>query len=94
MHTMRVFSFPAVIYSGLQWGAQDAWLTFYLTVEDDYWSEAPWYYGDAGVGLMNLPCLIGAVMGCIYGGYLSDMFVIWMAKRNGGIREAEYRLWF
>lgn len=31
-HTLRVFAFPAVIYSGLQWGAQDAWLTFYLTV--------------------------------------------------------------
>lgn len=94
MHTMRVFSFPAVIYSGIQWGAQDAWLTFYITVEDDYWSDAPWYYGDAGVGLMNLPCLIGAVLGCIYGGYFSDVFMIWMAKRNGGIREAEHRLWF
>ncbi|KUL90997.1 hypothetical protein ZTR_00626 [Talaromyces verruculosus] len=94
MHTMRVFSFPAVIYSGIQWGAQDAWLTFYLTVEDDYWSDAPWYYGDAGVGLMNLPCLIGAVLGCIYGGYFSDVFMIWMAKRNGGVREAEHRLWF
>ncbi|KAF5015539.1 hypothetical protein F66182_13095, partial [Fusarium sp. NRRL 66182] len=94
IHTMRVFSFPAVIYSGIQWGAQDAWLMFYLTVEDDYWSDAPWYYGDVGVGLMNLPCLIGAVLGCIYGGYFSDMFMIWMAKRNGGVREAEHRLWF
>jgi MFS family permease len=94
VHTMRVFSFPAVIYSGIQWGAQDAWLTFYLTVEDDDWSSAPWSYGDVGVGLMNLPCLIGAVLGCFYGGYFSDLFMIWMAKRNGGIREAEHRLWF
>lgn len=94
MHTMRVFSFPAVIFSGIQWGAQDAWLTFYLTVDDDFWSDAPWYYGDVGVGLMNLPCLIGAVLGCIYGGYFSDVFMIRMAKRNGGVREAEHRLWF
>jgi MFS family permease len=93
MHTLRVFSFPAVIYSGVQWGAQDAWLTFYLTVEDDNWSEAPWNYGDVGVGLMNVPCLIGAILGCLYGGYLSDIFMVWMAKRNGGIREAEHRLW-
>lgn len=34
-HTLRIFYFPAVIYSGLQWGAQDSWLTFYLTVEED-----------------------------------------------------------
>jgi MFS family permease len=94
LHTLRVFSFPAVIFSGVQWGAQDAWLTFYLTVEDDNWTEAPWNYGDAGVGLMNVPCLIGAVLGCFYGGYLSDRFMIWFAKRNGGIREAEHRLWF
>ncbi|KAL1987345.1 hypothetical protein VTN96DRAFT_4061 [Rasamsonia emersonii] len=92
-HTLRIFSFPAVIFSGVQWGAQDAWLTFYLTVEDDNWSGPPWNYGDVGVGLMNIPCVIGAVLGCFYGGYLSDKFVIWLARRNGGIQEAEHRLW-
>ncbi|KAI5305382.1 hypothetical protein KEM56_004585 [Ascosphaera pollenicola] len=91
--TLRVFTFPAVIYSGIQWGAQDAWLTFYVTVEDDNWSEAPWHYGDVGVGLMNLPCVIGSILGCIYGGYFSDEFVLWMARRNNGVTEAEHRLW-
>lgn len=92
-HTLRIFTFPAVLYSGLQWGAQDAWLTFYLTVEEDTWYGPPWNYSDAADGNMNLPCLIGAVIGCFYGGYLSDKFVMWMAKRNGGIMEAEHRLW-
>ncbi|EXJ88388.1 hypothetical protein A1O1_05318 [Capronia coronata CBS 617.96] len=92
-HTLRVFTFPAVIYSGLQWGAQDAWLTFYLTVEEDNWYEAPWYYTDAEDGNMNIPTLIGAVIGCFYGGWLSDKFVLWMTKRNGGVMEAEQRLW-
>lgn len=92
-HTLRIFTFPAVLYSGLQWGAQDAWLTFYLTVEENNWYGAPWNYGDIGVGLMNIPSLIGAIIGCIYGGMLSDYFVSWMAQRNGGVREAEHRLW-
>ncbi|KAJ5664701.1 hypothetical protein N7462_011514 [Penicillium macrosclerotiorum] len=92
-YTLRVFSFPAVLYSGLQWGAQDAWLTFYLTVEEDNYYEPPWNYGDAAVGIMTVPTLIGAVIGCIYGGWFSDIFVAWMAKRNGGIFEAEQRLW-
>lgn len=92
-HTLRIFTFPAVIYSGLQWGAQDAWLTFYLTIEEDNWYEAPWYYTDAAVGIMNVPTLIGACIGCIYGGWFSDFFVTWMARRNGGIFEAEQRLW-
>lgn len=93
-HTLRLFSFPAVVFSGLQWGAQDAWLSFYLTLEEDYWVESPWNYGDAAVGIMNVPCIIGAFLGCMYGGYCSDVFVIWMARRNNGVREAEHRLWF
>jgi MFS family permease len=93
-HTLRVFTFPAVMFAGLQWGAQDAWLTFYLTLEEENWYGPPWNYTDAQDGIMNVPCLIGAVIGCFYGGYLSDRFVIWMAKRNGGVREAEHRLWF
>ena len=93
LHTLRVFSFPAVLYSGLQWGAQDAWLTFYLTLEEDNWYGPPWNYGDVADGIMNVPTLIGAVIGCFWGGYLSDVFVTWMAKRRGGVREAEDRLW-
>lgn len=92
--TLRVFLFPPVLYSGLQWGAQDAWLTFYMTTQDENWSEAPWNYGDTGVAVMNIPTLIGALIGCIYGGALSDRFAIWMAKRNGGVKEPEHRLWF
>ena len=43
---------------------------------------------------MNVPCLIGAVIGCFYGGYLSDKFVLWRAKRRGGeSARPEDRLW-
>lgn len=92
-HTLRVFAFPAVVYSGLQWGAQDAWLTFYLTVEEDNYYNPPWNYSNEAVAIMNVPTLIGATIGCIYGGWFSDVFVKWMAKRRGGISEAEDRLW-
>ena len=94
-HTMRVFMFPAVIFAGIQWGAQDAWLSFYLTVEEDNWYDPPWNYSNSAVAIMNVPTLIGAVIGCIYGGWFSDYFVAWMAKRpsRGGISEAEDRLW-
>ncbi|KAK7415567.1 Major facilitator superfamily transporter [Neonectria punicea] len=93
VQTLNVFRFPAVLYAGLQWGAQDAWLTFYLTVEEDNYYEDPWNYGDSSVALMNIPTLIGAVIGCFYGGWFSDRFVEWMARRRGGISEAEDRLW-
>ncbi|KAI5456018.1 major facilitator superfamily domain-containing protein [Mariannaea sp. PMI_226] len=92
-HTMRIFSFPAVWYAGLQWGMQNIALSFYLTVEEDDWIGPPWNYGDAAVGNMNIPCLIGSVLGCIYGGWCSDKFLLWMTRRNKGIMEAEFRLY-
>ena len=73
--TLCVFSFPAVLYSGLHWGVQDAWLTFYLTIEEDNYYEAPWFYTESAVGIMSIPTLIGATIGCIYGGWFSDVFV-------------------
>ncbi|KAK6201703.1 transport protein [Scheffersomyces amazonensis] len=90
----KVFLYPPVIYSGFVWGIQSALLTFYLTVEDDVYYDPPYNYGNVGVALMNIPTLIGSVIGCFFAGKLSDYFSIWMAKRNGGIQEAEFRLWF
>lgn len=90
----RVFTFPPLIFSGLVWGMQDALLTFYLTVEDNQYYNPPFNYGNTGVALMNVPCLIGALIGCVYAGTVSDWFTIWMAKRNNGIQEAEFRLYF
>ncbi|TDZ14049.1 putative MFS-type transporter [Colletotrichum spinosum] len=92
-HTLRVFTFPAVWYAGWQWGLQNICLTFYLTVQEDWWYGEPWNYTPAQVGNMNLPTLIGSLVGCAYGGYGSDRFVQWMIKRNGGVMEAEYRLY-
>lgn len=93
--TMKVFCYPAVIYSGIQWGAQDAWLTFYLTTQEDGYGDAPYFYSPARVAVMKVPLIIGASIGCLYGGYISDLFVHWMASRpsRNGVREAEDRLW-
>jgi MFS family permease len=91
-HTLRVFTFPAVWYAGLQWGLQNICLTFYLTVQEDWWYNEPWNYTQTEVGNMNLPTLIGSLIGCAYGGYGSDKFMQWMIKRNKGVMEAEFRL--
>lgn len=90
----KVFLFIPVIYGGLLWGMQDSLLTFYLTVEDDQYYNAPFNYSTNRVAMMNMPCVIGAIIGCMYAGPLSDWFTVWMAKRNNGVMEAEFRLYF
>lgn len=92
--TLRVFWFPPVVLSGVLWGLQDAFLTFYLTTEDDQYYDPPYNYSNTGVALMNIPCLIGSVIGCFYAGVLSDYFVSWMARRRNGILESEDYLYF
>lgn len=93
-NTLRVFWFPPVVLSGILWGLQDAFLTFYLTTEDDQYYDPPFNYGDTGVALMNVPCLIGAVFGSFYAGILSDKAVLWIARRRGGVHEPEDYLYF
>jgi MFS family permease len=89
----KVFTFPAVWLSGILWGLQDAYMTFFLTTQDTFFYDEPWNYTDTGVAIMNVATLIGAVIGCIVSGILSDYHVLWLAKRNNGIMEPEYRLW-
>ncbi|CAH2354023.1 protein Hol1p [[Candida] railenensis] len=89
----KVFTIPAVWFSGLLWGLQDAYLSFYLTTQDDYFSEDPWDYSENGVAIMNVPTLIGSIIGCIVSGYLSDYHILWLAKRNNNVYEPEMRLW-
>jgi hypothetical protein len=93
LHTLRIFTFPAAWFAGLQWGVQDAWLTFHLTVEDDNWTEPPWNYIKVALGVTDIACLIGSILGCAYGGWFLDRFVRWMAKWNGGVVEVEMSLW-
>lgn len=89
----KVFTLPAVWISGILWGLQDAYMSFFLTTQDTYFYDEPWGYSETGVAIMNVATLVGAVIGCIMSGVLSDKHVLWLAKRNNGLYEPEYRLW-
>lgn len=92
-HSPRCFVYPAVLFSGLQWGAQITFLTFYLSVEDVQYYAPPWNYSDKAVAIIAVPCLIGLLVGIMYASFCADYFVVWMARKNSGILEAEHRLW-
>lgn len=91
-HSPRCFLYPAVLFSGLQWGAQITFLTFYLSVEDVQYHAPPWNYSDKSVAIMAVPCLVG-LLGITYASWVADYFVVWMARRNSGMLESEHRLW-
>lgn len=89
----KVFTLPAVWISGLLWGLQDAYMSFFLTTQDTFFYDEPWGYSETGVAIMNVATLTGAVFGCYMSGIVSDKHVLWMAKRNNGVLEPEFRLY-
>lgn len=89
----KVFTLPAVWLSGILWGLQDAYMTFFLTTQDTFFYDAPWNLSETGVAVMNVATLVGAVIGCIMSGVISDKHVLWLAKRNNGVFGPEYRLY-
>lgn len=91
---IRCLFFPPVIYAGLICGLQNAILTFYLTTEDTLLYDEPFNYSSSQVALMNIPCIIGSIIGCLYAGSLTDYFILWMARKKNGIVESEFRLYF
>ncbi|KAL9121532.1 MAG: hypothetical protein Q9187_001903 [Circinaria calcarea] len=53
----------------------------------------PYHFASSMVGLSYLSPLLGVFVGSAYAGKLGDRVVLWLARRNGGIMESEYRLW-
>lgn len=90
----KVFTLPAVWISGVLWGLQDAYMSFFLTTQDTFYPEEPWNYSQTGVAVLNVATLVGAIIGCFVAGVLSDKHVLFLARRNNGAYEPEYRLWF
>lgn len=88
-----VCSFPAVTYAALQYGAMLAWGGILVTTESDFFSTDPYNFDTIGIGLLNMPLLIGQVLATIYSGPLSDWLIQWLATRNKGIYEPEMRLY-
>lgn len=88
-----MFSIPAVFYMALEYGIMTACTTVPVTTLSSVMTLPPYNFGSAQIGLMGVPPFIGTCLSAITCGPLSDMIVLYLAKRNGGIFEPEMRLW-
>ncbi|ETI25008.1 hypothetical protein G647_04378 [Cladophialophora carrionii CBS 160.54] len=97
MHFIQPFhilvTFPAVMFTALQYGFLIAMLAILAVTQATLYPFPPYNFTPIGVGNMNLPPAIGAILGSLFGGPLNDYFIVQVAKRRGGIYEPETRLW-
>ena len=55
-------------------------------------TNEPYNFSTTATGLMFLSALIGSIFG-YFTGVFADTVVVFLARRNGGVKEPETRLW-
>ena len=88
-----VVLFPAVMFSALQYAWSESMLSFLAVTQATLYPSPPYNFSAVGVGNMNIPPAIGAILGSLFGGVFSDYLILVIARRRNGIYEPEYRLW-
>lgn len=63
-----------------------------LSAVSEILTEAPYNWSTTAAGLVFLAALVGSIVGWATG-ILADRVVLLLARRNGGVKEPEMRLW-
>jgi len=88
-----IVKFPCVAWAGFIYGINLSWYQVLNGTASPVLSAAPYNWSSAYVGCIYAGPMIGAVFGCLWAGVAADKLAIFLARRNGGIREPEQRLW-
>lgn len=86
-------TFPVIFYAGFSYGSNLIWFNVLNGTSSSILGNAPYNFSASMVGLSYISPIIGVAIGSFYTGVLGDRIVLAMARRNGGILEAEHRLW-
>ncbi|KAL7629824.1 hypothetical protein AAE478_001347 [Parahypoxylon ruwenzoriense] len=84
--------FPAVIFSTLVYASFFCWLLMIGVLSVNVFAAPPYNLTPSQIGLTNVPLAIGALVFSPLSGWMADAIPVWMAKRNNGIFEPEFRL--
>ncbi|TKA68648.1 hypothetical protein B0A49_05496 [Cryomyces minteri] len=88
-----LFAYPSVLWSALVYSLSVGWLIVLSeSVSSIYRNRASYNFTALQTGLVYLSPFIGGVLGTAVAGKVSDLVVRFMARRNGGIYEPEFRL--
>ncbi|KAJ5218248.1 uncharacterized protein N7498_000347 [Penicillium cinerascens] len=91
--TLYYLSWPVIFYAGFSYGSYLILFNILNGTASIILGGPPYNFGSSMVGLSYLACCLGVAMGSLFTGRFSDWLTIKLARRNGGIMEAEHRLW-
>ncbi|KAK9477029.1 MFS general substrate transporter [Lipomyces japonicus] len=87
------YKLPIVLWAGCYQGVAVCAFSSMNATASVILSTPPYGFKSSIVGLFYIAPTIGTAAGALWAGEVSDRLCIWLAKRNGGWREAEFRLW-
>jgi MFS family permease len=87
-----LIAYPAVLFSTVVYGSYFTWLLTISVLSVTIFSAPPYELGPAQIGLTNLPLLVVGLMASPLSGWAADAVSKFMARRNNGVFEPEFRL--
>ncbi|KAL3465341.1 MFS general substrate transporter [Aspergillus heterothallicus] len=91
--TVYYLSWPVIFYAGFSYGSYLIWFNVLNGTASLILGSAPYNFSASMVGISYLACCLGVILGSLFTGRFSDWLTIRLARQNGGIMEAEHRLW-
>lgn len=88
-----LYAYPAVLWSSMVYALAVGWLIVLSeSVAEIYQNHESYNFTPLQVGLVYVSPFVGGVLGTAVAGKISDIVVRYMARRNDGVYEPEFRL--
>ncbi|KAF2196259.1 MFS general substrate transporter [Delitschia confertaspora ATCC 74209] len=89
---LPLIAYPSVLFSTIVYGSYFTWLITISLLAVNIFSAPPYNLNPAQIGLTNLPLLAVGLIGSPLSGWMADAVVKFMARKNRGVFEPEFRL--
>ncbi|KIW19533.1 hypothetical protein PV08_00105 [Exophiala spinifera] len=88
-----LYAYPSVLWSALVYSLSVGWLIVLSeSITAIYKNRESYNFTSLQAGLVYISPFIGGVLGTAVAGKVSDIIVRYMARKNGGVYEPEFRL--
>ncbi|CAK7565215.1 MAG: hypothetical protein SEPTF4163_003126 [Sporothrix epigloea] len=90
---LLLMRFPGIIFGGFIYGWYLNCFSIVNATVSIFFTAEPYNWSDANVGLSYIAEVLGTYISGFIAGKVADRLTIYLAKRNGGVMEPEFRLW-
>lgn len=92
LRPLPLFLHPAFLWACLTQGMLIGWTVFIGVIMAQFFLSTPLWWGEVETGYAYTAAFVGAIIGFVIAGLLSDFSARYMTKWNKGVYEPEFRI--